>query len=104
VLNTEFTENKEILAEEGWESLGLQYWSCDVAKKYVKMYHIDKLFPCAVWDYNYNMSGVKPSESTSKHFAHCALEIGPLYFYKSLLDPKIRILFCTLWWRCGTLN
>jgi hypothetical protein len=46
-----------------------------VAKKYVKMYLIDMLFPCAVWNYNHNIFGVKPSKSTSKHFEHCALEV-----------------------------
>jgi hypothetical protein len=39
------------------------------------MHHIDKLFPQAVWNYNHKASGVKPSESTSKHFAHRALEV-----------------------------
>jgi hypothetical protein len=28
-----------------------------------------------VWNYNHKASGVKPSESTSKHFAHHALEV-----------------------------
>jgi hypothetical protein len=46
-----------------------------VAKKYVKMHHIDKLFPQVVWNCNHRVSGVKPSESKSKHFAHRALEI-----------------------------
>jgi hypothetical protein len=46
-----------------------------MAKKYVKMHHIDKLFPEAVWNYNHRVSGVKPSESKSKYFAHRALEV-----------------------------
>jgi hypothetical protein len=54
-----------------------------VAKRYVKMYHIEKLFPQAVWNYNHKASGVKPSESTSKHFAHCVLEVwSTLYPHK----------------------
>jgi hypothetical protein len=39
------------------------------------MHHIDKLFPQAVWNYNQKASGVKPIESTSKHFAYRALEV-----------------------------
>jgi hypothetical protein len=39
------------------------------------MYHIDKIFPCMVWNYNHKVFGVKPSESTSKHFEHRALEV-----------------------------
>jgi hypothetical protein len=46
-----------------------------VVKKYMKMYHIDKLFSPLVWNYNPKVSGVKPSESTSKHFEHRALEV-----------------------------
>jgi hypothetical protein len=29
-----------------------------VAKKYVKMFHIDKFFPYAILDYNHSMFGV----------------------------------------------
>jgi hypothetical protein len=43
-LNVEMTENKAVLAEKGWKRTGLQYWTYKTAKKYVKMYHIDKLF------------------------------------------------------------
>jgi hypothetical protein len=46
-----------------------------MAKKYVKMHHIDKLFPQAVWNYNHRVSGIKLSESKSKYFAHRALEV-----------------------------
>jgi hypothetical protein len=54
-----------------------------MAKKYVKMHHIDKLFPRAVWNYNHKVSGVKPSESTSKHFEHHALQVwSALYLEK----------------------
>ena len=42
---------------------------------YVKMYHIDKLFPKAVWTYNHKVFSVKPKENKSKHFAQCALEV-----------------------------
>jgi hypothetical protein len=41
----EITGNSRILTEPGWDSLPSPYWVCNMAKKYVKMHHIDKLFP-----------------------------------------------------------
>jgi hypothetical protein len=71
----EITGNSAILAEPGWDSVPSPYWVCNVAKKYMKMHHIDKLFLQAVWNYNHRVSGVKPSKNKSKHFAHHALEV-----------------------------
>jgi hypothetical protein len=87
-LNVEMMENRAVLAEEGWERVVLQYWTCKTTKKYVKMYHIDKLFPFAVWSYNHNASGVKPSESTSKHFKHWALEVWSALYPERPFGPK----------------
>jgi hypothetical protein len=75
VLNAQITENKAILVEDGRKSITLQYWTYNVAEMYVKMYHIDKLFPPIVWNYNHKVSTVKPNESTFKHFEHRALEV-----------------------------
>ena len=63
--------------------------------KYVMMYHIDKLFPKAVWLYNHRISSVKPKEIKSKHFVHCALEVwSALYLDKSFsLDNKNNISY-----------
>ena len=44
-IKEEITGNLVILAEHGWKSFPLPYWVCNVAKRYVKMHHIDKLFP-----------------------------------------------------------
>jgi hypothetical protein len=74
-IKEEITGNSTILAEPGWKSVPSPYWVCNVAKRYVKMHHIDKLFLQVVWNYNHKTSGVKPSESTSKYFAHRALEV-----------------------------
>jgi hypothetical protein len=84
----EITENSAILAEPGWNSVPSPYWVCNVAKKYVKMHHIDKLFPKAVWNYNHRVSGVKPSDSKSKHFAHRALEVWSALYPDKPFGPK----------------
>jgi hypothetical protein len=76
----EITGNSRILAEPGWDSVTTPLWVCNMAKKYVKLHHIDKLFPEAVWEYNHRASGVKPKESTSKHFAHRALEVWSILY------------------------
>jgi hypothetical protein len=51
-----------------------------MGKKYVKMCHIDKLFPSMVWKFNHNVFGAKPSNSTLEHFAHCAVEVWSILY------------------------
>jgi hypothetical protein len=88
-IKEEITGNSTILAKPGWDSIPSPYWVCNVAKRYVKMHHIDKLFPQAVWNYNHKVYGVKPSESTSKHFAHRVLEVwSTLYLDKPFWFQK----------------
>jgi hypothetical protein len=55
--------------------VGLQYWTYNIAKKYVNMCYINKLFSCAMWEYNHNISRMKPNENISKPFVHCVLEV-----------------------------
>ena len=74
-INEQITGNTTILAEVGWKSVPWPYETCNVAKRSMKMYHINNLFPHAVWNYNYKAFGMKPSKNTSKHFAHRALEV-----------------------------
>ena len=74
-IKEEIIGNSRIIIELGWDSEPLPYWVCNIAKKYVKMYHIDKLFPEVVWLYNHKNFGVKPKENKSKHFAHRTLEV-----------------------------
>ena len=84
VVKEKITRNLRILGEPGWDSVTSLYWVCNITKKYVKMYHLDKLFPKAVWKYNHRVFGVKLGENKSKHFAHCALEVwSALYPDKS---------------------
>jgi hypothetical protein len=53
-----------------------------MAKKYVEMYHIDKLFPCAMWELNNNISGIKPSKSILEHFAHHAVGVCYTFVFR----------------------
>jgi hypothetical protein len=84
----EITGNSRILAELGWDSVTSPLWVCNTAKKYVKMHHIDKLFPEAVWKYNRRVSGVKPGESKSEHFAHRALEVWSALYPDKPFGPN----------------
>jgi hypothetical protein len=84
----EITGNSRILAEPGWDSVTLPYWACNTEKKYMKMHHLDKLFPEVVWKYNHRVSGVKPGESKSKHFAHRALEVWSALYLDKPFGPN----------------
>jgi hypothetical protein len=84
----EITRNSIILAEPGWDSVTSPYWVCNTAKKYVKTHHIDKLFPEALWKYNHRVSGIKQGESTSKHFAHRALEVWSALYPDKHFGPN----------------
>jgi hypothetical protein len=86
----EITGNSRILAELGWDSVTSPLWTCNTAKKYVKMHHIDKLFLEAMWEYNHRVSGVKPDENKSKHFAHRALEVSSALYPDKPFGPKYK--------------
>jgi hypothetical protein len=51
-----------------------------MAKNYLNVCHIDKLFPCTIWKFNHNVSSMKPRESASKHFTHGAMEVWSTLF------------------------
>lgn len=42
-LHYEILDDATIKAESGWEKEEEEYWNSKMCKKYVKMYHIDKL-------------------------------------------------------------
>ena len=75
MVKDDITGDSRIIAQPGWDSKLLSYWVYNTAKKYVKMYYIDKLFPEAVWPYNHKNSGIKSKKSKSKYFAHRAFEV-----------------------------
>ena len=73
-------DNKNILAEEGWESLGDMYWTQKECKTYVKMYHIDKLWPREQHDLNTRTFSCKPGSCMDDHFMHRAYEVWTTLF------------------------
>jgi hypothetical protein len=75
----EITGNSRILAEPGWDSVTLPLWVYNTAKKYVKLHHIDKLFPETVWEYNHRASGVKSKESNPNTLRIVRLRSGSFY-------------------------
>jgi hypothetical protein len=84
----EITGNLRILVEPGWDSVTSPLWTCNTAKKYVKMHYIDKLFPEAVWKSNHRVSGIKPGEIKSKYFAHRALEVWSALYPDKSFGPN----------------
>ena len=45
VVRWDILDNEDIKGEEGWEVEMEEYWTSKTSKKYVKMYHVDKLWP-----------------------------------------------------------
>jgi hypothetical protein len=97
VVKEEITGNSRILAELGWDSVTSPLWVCNKAKKYVKMHHIDKLFPEAVWKYNHRVSGIKLGKSNPNTLGIVCLKSGLFYIQIIPLVRTIRILFLILW-------
>ena len=97
IIKEQITRNSTILIEHRWKTVPSPYWVCNVARKYVKMHHIDKLFPQVVWNYNHSCSSVKPSQSTSKHFAHCVVEVWSyLYLERPFGSKNKNIIFYSM--------
>ena len=44
-LHYEILDDPNIKAESGWETETAEYWTSTMCKKYVKKYHIGKLWP-----------------------------------------------------------
>ena len=71
----DITGDSRIIVELGWDTKLLLYWVYNTAKKYMKIYYIDKLFPEVVWSYNHKNFDVKPKQSKSKYFVLRAFEV-----------------------------
>ena len=89
-LHYEILDDPNIKAESGWETETAEYWTSTMCKKYVKMYHIGKLWPrdChAAHNHDY---ACRPWTCKSKHFVHRSTEVwGRLFGQRAMCKGRI---------------
>ena len=73
-------DNKDIKAEKGWEVEMEEYWTSKTSKKYVKMYHVDKLWPRGCHEMNTKSFTARPHMCNNDHFLHRAQEVWRTLF------------------------
>jgi len=79
-LHWEILDNQEIKAEDGWESEVDDYWTFKTCKKYVKMYHIGKLWPRDCHEVNTKNFACKPGMCNDDHFIYHGHEVWQALF------------------------
>ena len=87
-LHYEILDDPNIKAESGWEE-EVEYWTFKTCKKYVKMYHIDKLWPRDYHAVHTHGFCCKPRNCNNKHFVHRSEEV-----WRSLFGGKPRSKGC----------
>ena len=76
----EILDNEDIKGEEGWEVEMEEYWTSKTSKKYVKMYHVDKLWPRGCHEMNTKSFTARPHMCNNDHFLHRAEEVWRTLF------------------------
>jgi hypothetical protein len=71
----EALEDPNICAEKGWKNEKEEYWSSKTCKKYVKMCHIDKLWPKECHAAHTKSFACRPWTCNDDHFIHRAKEV-----------------------------
>ena len=79
-LHYEILDDPNIKAESDWEKEEAEYWSSKMCKKYVKMYHIDKLWPRESHARHTHDYSCKPWTCNNKHFVHRSNEVWKALF------------------------
>ena len=79
-LGWEILDNENIKAEDGWEAQRENYWTSKICKKYVKMYHIGKLWPRDCHESHTKAFACKPWMCKNDHFLHRAEEVWQALF------------------------
>ena len=69
-LHYEILDDLNIKAERSREEEEVEYWTFKTCKKYVKMYHIDKLWPRDCHAVHTHGFCCKPRNCNNKHFVH----------------------------------
>jgi hypothetical protein len=76
----EALEDPNVHAEKGWENEKEEYWSSKMCKKYVKMCHIDKLWPKECHAAHTRDFACRPLTCNDDHFIHRAEEVWRALF------------------------
>jgi hypothetical protein len=76
----EALEDPNLRAEKGWENEKEEYWSSKTCKKYVKMCHIDKLWPKECHAAHTRGFACRPLTCNDDHFIHRAEEVWRALF------------------------
>lgn len=76
----EALEDPNVRAEKGWENEQEEYWSSKTCRKYVKMCHIDKLWPKQHHAVNTKNFACRPLTCNDDHFIHRAEEVWRALF------------------------
>ena len=71
-LHWEILDNEDMKADEGWEAKTKEFWTSKTCKKYVKMYHIDKLWPRDCHESNTKGFSCKPWMCKDDRFVYRA--------------------------------
>ena len=79
-LHWEILDNASIQAEEGWDAETHDYWTSKTCKKYVKMYHIDKLWPRSCHESHTKSFTCRPWMCNNDHFIYRAEEVWRALF------------------------
>ena len=79
-LHWEILDNVEVQAEDDWEAEAEECWTSKTCKKYVKMYHIDKLWPRQCHESHTKSFACKPWMCKDDHFIHRAQEVWQALF------------------------
>jgi hypothetical protein len=73
-------EDPNVRVEKGWEDEKEEYWSSKTCKKYVKMCHIDKLWPKECHAAHTKGFACRPLTCKDDHFIHRAEEVWRALF------------------------
>ena len=79
-LHYEILDDPNIIAESGWENVDADYWTSKLCKQYVKMYHINKLWPRDAYARQTADFNCKPHSCIDPYFVHRATEVWGAMF------------------------
>ncbi len=79
-LHLDILTDPTIKAEKGWEKEEAEYWTSKMCRQYIKMYHIDKLWPLEAHKGHTRDFCCKPWNCNNKHFVHRSAEVWHALF------------------------